>query len=149
MNFLQLTLAVLSAGLLANCASTPATRAEKRPAAFQAIPQSQRDTVLAGEIKDGMSRDAVWIAWGPPNNISQAGEDGTHYEIWRYTGLRPVYRSSIGMGLAMLPHGRGRSRHYHTHPYYDFNYGPDYVPYTEAVVKFREGKVKSWERINR
>jgi hypothetical protein len=149
MKFLQLTLALLSVLGLANCASTPATRAEKRPAAFQSIPQSQKASVLAGDITEGMSRDAVWIAWGPAGSISQASEDGKSYEIWRYTGLRPVYRTHIGMGYATYPHGYGRNRHYHTDPFYNFDYGPDYIPFTEAVVKFRDGKVKAWERLAR
>ncbi len=141
-----LLLLSLGVSLLASCSSTPATRAQQRPAALAALPAKQQPTVLAGQITEGMTKDAVWIAWGSPSNISQAGENGTKLEIWRYTGLHPIYRPQFGMGYGIIPHGYGRNRHYHVDPFYNMNYGPDYVPYTAAVVKFLDGKVKAWER---
>ncbi len=157
MKSLQLVLALLTVIGFTSCASsTPASRSQARPAAFQAIPAAQKPTVLTGNITEGMSRDAVWVAWGPASSISQASEDGKSFEIWRYTGLRPIYRNNLGMGFGMgfggfggFPVGCGRNRFFGTVPFYNFDYGPDYVPFTEAVVKFRDGKVKAWERLTR
>ena len=153
MKFIQLAVALISVVGLSNCASTPTTRAQRRPAAFQAIPESQKQTVLAGGVTEGMNRDAVWIAWGPASSISQASEEGKSYEIWRYTGLRPVYRNHVGMGMGMgmgpLGYGCGPYRNFGWGPFYNFDFGPDYIPYTESVVKFRDGKVRAWERLSR
>lgn len=144
----RILLSCASAILLANCASqTPATRMQQRPQAFSALTSHQKDLVMKGEITEGISRDAVWIAWGRPNQIANAGENGATYEIWRYTGLQPVYHSTIGVGFGI---GGGyysrRHRSYYGGPIFDYSYGPDYVPYTAAQVKFRNGKVKTWER---
>jgi hypothetical protein len=144
----QVFLAGCCALLLANCASaTPATRMQLRPAAFAALSSHQKDLVMKGEISEGMSRDAVWIAWGRPSRIANAGEGGATFEIWRYTGLQPIYHTSIGVGIGIGGyHGRRHTRGYYSEPFFDYNYGPDYVPYTAAQVKFRNGVVKTWER---
>lgn len=138
--------------LLANCAvSTPASRAERKPAEFQALPAAHQKLALAGEIKEGMTRHAVWVAWGPASRIVDLSDGGVKYELWRYTEMQPIYRHSIGMGFGggfYHPGCRGRGRGYHHHPYYDMNFGPDYVPYTAAEVKFRHGLVKSWQRVS-
>lgn len=146
---LRLCAAVTLPLLFANCAvSTPASRAQRKPAEFQALPPAHQKMALAGEIKEGMARHAVWVAWGPASRIVDMSDDGVKYELWRYTELQPIYRHSVGMGFGGgYYHSDCRGRGYRYYPAYDFSFGPDYVPYTAAEVKFRNGLVKSWQRV--
>ena len=151
MNTLLRILPLALALMGASCApSNPAARAQKRPAAFQALPAEHQKMALEGRIKEGMSRDAVWVAWGPASRIYEASAQGTAQEVWHYTGLQQVYSGSIGMGMGFGYGGSGRygrSRRADPFSYYDLNYGPQYVPFTQAEVKFQKGVVKSWERM--
>jgi hypothetical protein len=150
LHLLRLFCAMLLPFVLANCAaSTPAKRIERRPAAFAALSADHQRLAASGQIKEGMNRDAVWIAWGPASQIIEVSDNGLSSEIWRYTGLTPIYRSSIGFGYHIGSVRHGRHRHTVIDPFWDYHYGPDYVPYTEAEVKFRKGLVKSWERAYR
>ena len=151
MNTLLRILAVALALLGTSCApANPAARAQKRPAAFQGLPAEHRQMALEGKIIEGMNRDAVWVAWGPASRIYEASSQGVAQEIWHYTGLQPVYSSTLGIGVGLgYGHGGGYGRCRHADPfsYYDLNYGPQYVPFTQAEVKFQKGIVKSWERM--
>lgn len=140
--------ALAGAVLLSSCAvSSPQTRIQSRPADYQALPEKYKALVQQGRIAEGMNRDAVWIAWGPPNRISRGVESGAKLELWRYTGLRPIYTHSIGFGAGLGYHRFGRNRGYCYDPFYDYQVGPTYVPYTAAEVKFRNGKVSGWEKV--
>lgn len=147
---LRLFLLICLPLLGASCTiSSPAKRAERRPAAFQALPPEHQKLALAGQIKEGMNRDGVWIAWGPAGRILEVSDNGVRSEVWRYGSLEPVYRSSFGIGFGVSSfHGD----HFHSRfydPFFPYTYGPDYVPVISAEVKFRNGLVRSWERISR
>src|ERR1041384_1970845 len=75
--------------LLAGCAtkSTIETRRVERFSAYDALPADQKATVDAGQIRIGMPADAVYIAWGKPNEIleSEDPQQG-HLVFWRSSG---------------------------------------------------------------
>ena len=145
---IRILLAAVMPLLFANCTvSSPSTRAARRPAAFQALSAEHQRLALSGKITEGMNRDGVWVAWGPANRISELSENGNRYEIWRYTGLQPVYHSSFGVGFGVSNYHGRHFRASRFDPFYDYSYTPDYIPYLAAEVKFRSGLVKSWERI--
>lgn len=151
MNTLLRILPIALALFSASCApSNPTARAQKRAAAFQSLPAEHQKLALEGKIKEGMSRDAVWVAWGPASRIYEASTQGNTMEIWHYTGLQQVYGGSFGMGLG-FGYGQvgryGRYRRADPFSHYDLNYGPQYIPFTQAEVKFQQGLVKSWERL--
>ena len=97
-----------------------------------------------------MNRDAVWVAWGPASRIYEASNQGVTSEIWLYTGLQPVYNNNLSVGMGFGHGGRRYGRYGHADPfsYYDYNFGPQYVPFTQAEVKFQRGIVKSWQRLH-
>lgn len=144
MKILRLLPALAAAVCLSSCAvSNPASRISQQPAVFAALPASQKALVQTGQIAEGMTKDAVYLAWGRPDGVLAGSENGKSTELWRYTRLQPVYRQRIGMGMGWGygPYcGRGR-RHYD--PFYD--QGLEYVPVTAGVVRFRNGKVTGWE----
>jgi hypothetical protein len=140
---------VAIAATLSNCAvSSPQTRIKERPQFFSALPQKHQDMVQKGEIAEGMHKDAVWIAWGSPEAILAAGQGGQKFDIWRYIGMQPVYRHSIGIGFGGGYYG-GRRGRYCADPFYSYDMGPDYIPYTAAEVTFKNDKVTKWERLRR
>lgn len=71
-------LMILLAGLaLCGCAtSTIQSRRLERLAAYDALPPETRALVDAGQIRAGMSTDAVYIAWGAPAQILQSESAG-------------------------------------------------------------------------
>jgi hypothetical protein len=124
--------------ILAGC-STPQTRISERPELYQSL--SHRDQVLVsqGQIRIGMSRVAVWLAWGSPDRKIVGNMGGGPTETWVY-----VY--------------------YATYPYYPFepldeyfgaplydpfcySWFPPSIPYPGKVVTFAHGRVASFQYV--
>ncbi len=90
--------AVLTLGLLLlaglTACSTPQTRARRSPAVYGALSKPDRRLVLQGGVHDGMSRDAVFIAWGQPDFVHRKTDKSTETETWIYerqiTQLAPL-----------------------------------------------------------
>ena len=136
---------LLSASLiLCGCATTAKkfdARKQERYAAYAALSPEMKTAVDKGEIKVGMTEDAVYIAWGPPAQILK-GESaggatttwiyaGTYLQEYRYWSYRPYW---------------GRY-HYAYGPYLEYDYYPR--GYTRAEVVFEHGVVKQWQSLPR
>lgn len=154
-SFLSLLTGSLAAFLLASCATNPAEqRAKKYPERFAGLSERERDLVLRGEVSEGMSQDAVFLAWGRPGRVMSGSRNGRGSERWAWFRSAPVSNYSIGYG-AFGPHPFYSS--YGVHPAfgYGYGYGPDwgfgtgvdYVPYLDRTVEFVNGKVVAWERL--
>ena len=144
----KITLSFLSIAVLfiANsCAtSTPATRIAKNPAMFEALPKSDKDLAQLGQIKRGMHKDGVLIAWGKPDGVTTGSRSGKSFEKWVYTTTSPVYTSSfrpfVGYG-----YGRFGCRGYGHFNQFDFGPEVHYVRQTAASVEFNQyNKVSEW-----
>ena len=118
---------LLLAGLvLAGCAtSTVLTRKQERYAAYEALTPEMRSLVDQGQIKIGMTMDAVYIAWGPPGQVLQGENEAGKTTTWVYYG--GYVQEARYWGYRRL--------HY------------DYYPgsYVRAQVVFVNGLVKSWQ----
>jgi len=135
--FLPLLAVCLAA---ASCApSTPQARIAQNPSLFEAQPAKHRPLIERGEIARGMSKDAVFLAWGDPAGRFEGSRDGRISERWDYTGSQAVHTTSAFGGF-----GRS-SRHWNR--YYGF--GPEvvFIPYHRASVWFLGGNVDAWERL--
>src|SRR6478672_9401002 len=92
--FLRASTFALAAGtlILTGC-STPETRISEHPDLYQSL--SHRDQALAsqGEIRIGMSRTAVWLAWGSPDRkiVGNMGGGPTETWIYIYYATYPYY----------------------------------------------------------
>ncbi len=64
--------------------STVERRIRERPADFAALTPGWKELVLAGEITEGMSPSAVYLAWGRPTAISAGQRRGKPAETWLY-----------------------------------------------------------------
>jgi hypothetical protein len=124
--------------------STPQARIAENPTMFEHQPAKHRSLIEQGELARGMSKNAVYLAWGSPSGRYEGSRDGKTSERWDYNGSRPVYTTSFygGLGYGGYRHGRG--------PYYGgMGFGPEitYIPYRSASVSFINSRVESWERM--
>lgn len=111
---------------------------------LEGLSEADRELVLKQTISEGMSKNAVFLAWGKPDSVITGSENGRQTETWRYAALRPIYPYPYGLGLG-LGYGRGYHRHGYVAPYASYSLTPDYVPMTSSVVRFRNGRVVAWE----
>ncbi len=150
-----------SALVLASC-STTETRISGNPEIYQSL--SARDQVLVsqGQIRDGMSRNAVWLAWGSPdrkifgNMRGRATETWIylHYTTYSYPYPYPFYGTGYGFGLTTVGVA-GTHRHYNGcnfvffgSPFYDpffYSYIPPSISHPYKVVTFAGGRVVSFQ----
>jgi uncharacterized protein YceK len=127
--------------LLTGCATTSTieTRKQERLGTYVSLNAEQKAAVDKGQIKVGMTMDAVYIAWGRPSQIL-AGETaqgslvtwlyhGTYMEEHRYWAFQDYYH-------------RGR---YYSSPSLYYDYYPR--GYVSAEVKFEGGLVKEWRSL--
>lgn len=165
-----MALTVLGALLLSSC-ETPRDRIAQRPEVFNALSPRDRDLVSRGQIREGMSQDAVYLAWGAPNQRGAGRHRGSSAETWIYfsttTGDHyPGYGfgyGRFGYGYGFGPYGYGfggyggsyihrhRSGRLHRHHFYDPFYDPFFyrrtqiVSYPERTVSFQNGRVIAFQ----
>jgi hypothetical protein len=69
--------------ILASC-STPQTRISDHPDLYQSLSPRDQALVSQGRIRSGMSRNAVWLAWGSPDQKIVGNMKGNSTETWIY-----------------------------------------------------------------
>jgi len=86
--------------VISSCAtkSTPTTRISKSPEIFQKLSPSDQELAQQGQVKEGMEKNAVLIAWGQPSKISTGSREGVGFEKWYYATATPVYSSNLSIG---------------------------------------------------
>jgi hypothetical protein len=148
-----LSLALFCALALPGCETlNPAQRRIKQsPELFAGLSEKEKALVDQGKIEEGMSRDAVYLAWGRPGRVMSGSRDGRGSEKWAYFHTAPVQTNSIGFG-SYASHPFYSS--YGIHPAYGYGYGSgwgmstgvNYQPYIGSTVEFIDGRVVAWER---
>lgn len=156
--------AACSALLLASC-STTQTRIGQHPEIFNSLSPSDQALVSRGEIRPRMSQNAVWLAWGAPEEKIPSNMRGRPAETWIYMNYAVAYPYGgfgypyggfgypYGFGFGF---GHGAGFHtYHGHhfayfgdPFYDpFFYSaiPPRVAYPYRTVTFVNGRVASFQ----
>ena len=134
-----LLVSALAAFCLDSCQTvTPATRISQNPVMFRQLTLEQQLLVQQGRICEGMTRDAVYLAWGNPNTPPVTGQqNGVAYEKWVYNVYQPVMVDSltVGPGCWHGPCWGGASMGTST----------AYVPREAAWVMFQNNVVTAWE----
>ena len=124
--------------LAVGCArSTIQSRIGERPGAFQNLSPEQQALVREGQVRMGMSQDAVYIAWGQPAEVFETEDASGHVEIWQYHGT--WMQETRYWTYREVNRGEGDI-------YLERYLATDYNPrdYVRAEIHFREGKVASW-----
>ncbi|MEY4484926.1 MAG: hypothetical protein RL693_2378, partial [Verrucomicrobiota bacterium] len=123
--------------LLVSCTSPIVKRIEHNPQIYAALSDQHKSMVSRGEISEGMTKQAVFIAWGRPDRGSKGSQNGKAYERWSYSGYEAVQGTSMGVGMGYWGYG-----------YYEpgFYYAPTvtYLPYEARRVEFLNNKVTAW-----
>ncbi len=140
---LRLGLALIAAVVFPQCASTPQTRIENNPQLFSRLSTKDRQLVSSGVIREGMTRDAVFLAWGRPDSVTVGTNRGRETEQWTYVGQRPVRTMNMNMGFGFGGYG-GWGPYGYGYPYWGAGPSVTYIPYTAGVVEFSLGRVTRW-----
>jgi hypothetical protein len=152
-----------AAVLFASC-STVGTRISGHPEIYQSLSPQDQALVSRGQIRPGMSQNAVWLAWGSPDQRVVGDMRGRLAETWVYV----TYTYAYPYGYPYGPPGPfvgsfgfvGVSRiHHHFHrtfvfvgdPFFDPFFFPAYfppsIPVPYKTVTFSNGRVVSFQTL--
>jgi len=125
--------------------STIDSRIKERPEAFERLSEKQKAIVLQGDIDEGMNIDAVYIAWGRPDNVGRGRERGKSVEEWIYEGTGTEFVSSYRAVPVLY------SRHGRYYRSWDYAFDPVLVSYQYPykTVLFENGKTVGWRLLPR
>ena len=133
-------LPLLAALALCSCATSSIdSRRTERRAVYDALPPETKSVVDQGQVKIGMSTDAVYIAWGQPSQILTGESERGSLTTWLYLGT--TLREHRYWAYRYSPY----HRRYYEGPYMEYDYYPE--NYTRAEVVFENGVVKSWRNV--
>jgi hypothetical protein len=121
---------LLACLLLTGCAtSSVESRRRERAAGFAALSPEFQTLVNDGQIRRGMTQDAVYIAWGKPAQILQREDHQGVVTIWLYHG--------------------GWMEETRYWPHYSRVPLNDYQPrtYVSAEITFVNGVVQAWRTL--
>src|SRR6266581_3298027 len=144
-----LTLGLATGALILTSCSTPETRISDHPDLYQSLSARDRALVSQGQIRPGMPRNAVWLAWGSPDQkiIGNMGGRPTETWIYIYYVTYPYYGpwgsygpglgyslayTSVGVATGSAHHHGGRTFVFFGSPFYDpfyYSYIPPSIPY--------------------
>jgi hypothetical protein len=133
---------IAAAVLILTGCSTPQTRISDHPDLYQSLSPRDQALVSQGQIRYGMSRNAVWLAWGSPDSKVIGNMRGHSTETWVYVYYvtYPYYYPYYG------PYGPGFG--FFGDPFYDpFYYSliPPSIPYPNKTVTFSNSRVMSFQ----
>jgi hypothetical protein len=86
-----LTFGISASAFIFTSCSTTETRISEHPEIFQSLSPRDQALVREGKIREGMSQNAVWVAWGAP-------------DLWRhgYTTITPTRMRLIPIHMARM-----------------------------------------------
>jgi len=119
------TACALAAAFLLTSCGTPGTRISQHPDIYQGLSAADQTLVSQGRIRLGMTMDAVWLAWGTPEQKVPGFGRGSPTETWVY--LRYATPPSYGGPYYYGP--------------FDWSYIPPKFPYPSKGVTFAGGRV--------
>jgi len=126
-DFRNIAAVLLAALLVTGCASTDtiASRKQAHADGYAMLPPDMRAAVDQGQIKAGMSKDGVMIAWGKPSQSVHGGNASGETTTWIYQGLYTQETRIWGP--------------------YRMNYAYTPLTYVRAQVVFVNDVVQSWQ----
>jgi hypothetical protein len=154
-----LTLGISASAIILTGCSTTESRISEHPDIYQSLSPRDQELVSRGQIRVGMPENAVWLAWGSPDQKAAGAMRGRSTETWVYTQTStypyPYYGYGYGPGFGF---GGGFAGVFRTHhggrfvffgdPFYDpfyYSYIPPSVSYPYKTVTFANGRVVSFQ----
>lgn len=139
--FLLRLLAIAGIALAAAC-SSPRERIEENPETFARLPVEQQELIKQGRVGIGFNEDAVKLALGDPDRVTQRVDERGTSVVWRY----------VEYDDAGVPLYRGYYHRYYAPYYAPFSAYPFYLDYPSRVerdvqrIVFRDGRVTAIEQ---
>jgi hypothetical protein len=136
-----LTFAIAAGALLLTSCSTIESRISENPEIYRNLSSRDQALVNQGQIRYGMSRNAVWLAWGSPDSKVIGNTRGHFTETWIY-----VHYATYPYYPYYGPYDPGFG--FFGDPFYDpFYYSliPPSIPYPYKTVTFSNGRVVSFQ----
>ena len=136
-----LTLGIVAGALVVTSCSTTESRISENPEIYRNLSSRDQALVNQGQIRYGMSRNAVWLAWGSPDSKVIGNMRGHSTETWIY-----VHYATYPYYPYYGPYGPGFG--FFGDPFYDpFYYSliPPSIPYPYKTVTFSNGRVVSFQ----
>jgi outer membrane protein assembly factor BamE (lipoprotein component of BamABCDE complex) len=81
---IALTFAITAGALIFSGCATTGGRISQHPEMYQSLSLGDQALVSQGQIRAGMTMDAVWLAWGKPDQKIPNMIDGRATETWVY-----------------------------------------------------------------
>jgi hypothetical protein len=144
----------LLASFLAGC-STVESRIQSNPQLYGSLSPTDQALVRQGQIRQGMSKAAVFLAWDNPDRIRAGYRLGHPFEAWVYTTTRTTLLPDYYYypGFYRFGYFRGGLWRHHHHFYsfglysYPFDPYPDIVSYEVPykIVYFEGDRCTGWE----
>ena len=136
-----LTFAIAAGSLVLTSCSTIESRISENPEIYRNLSSRDQALVNQGQIRYGMSRNAVWLAWGSPDSKVIGNMRGHFTETWIY-----VHYATYPYYPYYGPYDPGFG--FFGDPFYDpFYYSliPPSIPYPYKTVTFSNGRVVSFQ----
>ena len=128
---LCLGLVALLASFLAGC-STPGSRIKSNPQIYSSLSPADQTLVRQGQIRVGMSKAAVFLAWGNPDRIRSGERQGHPFEAWVYTTTRTIVLPDYYYSPGLYFRGGVWRHHHHFYTFGLYSYPFDPYPYVVA-----------------
>jgi hypothetical protein len=154
---------MLSGALIFTGCATTESRISDHPEIFNSLSPRDQALVRQGQIRSGMSQNAVWLAWGSPEQKAVGDMRGRPTETWIYItyatapygygrpyGYGYPYGPGFGFGgvAVVRTHHHGRGFVFFGDPFYDpfyYSYIPPSIPVPYKTVTFSNGRVMSFQ----
>ena len=120
-----LTIGIAASALIFTGCATTEARISQHPEMYQRLSARDQALVSQRQIRPGMTLDAVWLAWGTPDQKIPGDVRGHSTETWVY--LRYETPPSYGGPYYYGP--------------FDWSYIPPKFPYPSKGVTFANGRV--------
>jgi hypothetical protein len=159
----MLLLGLAAVGLCLTSCETTENRISEHQDMFNTLSPGDQALVRSGKIRSGMSMNAVWLAWGSPEQKTSGEMRGRPAETWIYIenrsapygsayypyyGYGPGFYSGFGGGVGVIrTHHHGRFVFFGD-PFYDpfyYSYIPPTISVPYKTVTFSNGRVMSFQ----
>jgi hypothetical protein len=138
--FLSNVTMLLLALVLSSCSSTVADRIEAQPEQFARLSQQDQNLVRNGQVRKGMSMEAVELAWGKPTSTATGLINGKQAVRWLYQSGGSGFSFGLGGGMS----------HFNNHSSLvgtgvGMSFPISTIPPNTSYVLFSDGQVVAWE----
>jgi hypothetical protein len=133
--------------IISSCISARERRITNNPQIYNSLTTSDQLLVQQGRIREGMTKEGVFLAYGRPDSVATGRQKGVSIEKWTFMSTQPVYANTFGMGWGGgWGRGWGGGCGYYGawDPFWGMSPTVVYVPYKAATVTFRGNRVSEF-----